>query len=184
MKTKLLIFALIIASCFFKTATAQVVTSVAGLDFGTEYNKAKSYLTNHFGWNNYATKGNYMLRFNDVMVGGINYDNAEFYFQNNKFVAARFYTGFPLSQLNAAKLFRDQIFSRYKEKYSRTNKPYTSSGFQCYAFGDSMYFSIGNSKYPIYVTLYKANNTEGTMMYYWVECEYYMQHFTNNNDDI
>ena len=28
MKTKLLIFALIIASCFFKTATAQVVTSV------------------------------------------------------------------------------------------------------------------------------------------------------------
>ena len=78
MKTKLLVFVLVFASCFFKTATAQTVTSVAGLDFGTEYDKAKNYLANHFGWNNYATKGNYMLRFNDVIVGGITYENAEF----------------------------------------------------------------------------------------------------------
>ena len=183
MKTKLLVFVLVFASCFFETATAQTVTSVAGLDFGTEYDKAKNYLANHFGWNNYATKGNYMLRFNDVIVGGITYENAEFYFKNKKFVAARFYTGFALSQLNAAKSFREQIFSRYKEKYSRSNKPYTSAGFQCYAFGDSMYFTIGSIYYPIYVTLYKANSTDGTMMY-WVECEYYMRRFTNDNDDI
>ncbi len=114
MKTKLLVFVLVFASCVFKTATAQTVTSVAGLDFGTEYDKAKNYLANHFGWNNYATKGNYMLRFSDVIVGGITYENAEFYFKNKKFVAARFYTGFALSQLNAANHFESKYFRDIK----------------------------------------------------------------------
>lgn len=180
MKTRLLMFVMVIASCFFKTATAQTVTSVAGLDFGTDCYKAKNYLTNHFG-NSYGSTGDYQLRFCDIMIGGITYENTEFYFKDSKFIAARFYTGFPLTKFNNAKSFRDRIISRYKEKYTWHNKPYTSDGFQCYCFGKPMDSDYGH--YPILVRLYKANSTEGELMY-WVECDYYMELVSHDNDDI
>ena len=180
MKTRLLIFVIVIASCFFKTATAQTVTSVAGLDFGTEYNKAKSYLTNHFGFNNYERTGDYLLTFRDVMVGGFAYETAEFYFKNSNFVAVRLYSAFPLSKLNDAKSFRDRIIARYKDKYWH-NEPYTSDGFQCYAFGSSPnYYAY----YPIYVKLFKATENNSGKMMYVVECDYYIHSITENNDDI
>ena len=95
---------------------SQVVTSVIGLNFETKFYASEYYLANRFG-HSYGTTGNSQLRFYDIMVGGMTYENAEFYFKNSKFIAARFYTGFPLSKLNDAKSFRDRIIARYKEKY-------------------------------------------------------------------
>ena len=180
-KHALFIISLLIISCSIHSTSAQIVTSVAGLDFGTDYYTAKKYLTNHFGYNNYDYKGDYMLTFYDVMIGGLTYETAEFYFKNSTFVAARFYTGFPLSKLNDAKSFRDRIISRYKEKYWY-NKPYTSNGFQHYAFGKSMYPNY--EYYAISVWICKTTNENNGNLIYAVGCDYYMQLINQDNDDI
>lgn len=180
MKTRIIIFVMLIACCFRPTAIAQVVTSVAGLNFGTDYYKAKNYLTNHFGYNNYEQTGDYLLTFRNVMVGGIFYDFADFYFKNNKFIAAYLYCAYDLTALDKAQKKREEIFEIYQKKYWKY-KERIANGLKVYGMGTSMY-DYDTDIFPISIIVEKGENIAGRERYF-AGVAYY-NHLIGGDNDI
>lgn len=164
---KKILFLIVVFFVIVGSSFAQTVTSVAGLDFGTSKKDALTYLVNHFG-SDYDLKGD-MYRFYEVTIGGLYYENAEFYFKDGKFVSSYFYRYYKLTEFSKAKAFRDEIFAVYKNKYHNLQE-FIEGNIKCYAMGHSIYNN--DEYYPIVIGLEKGDGTDGNE-YYFVGVSYY-----------
>lgn len=174
---KKLFFTLLMSLVMMSIGQAQVVTSVAGLNFGTSKQAAISYLKSHFGTPE-EQSGDY-IRFKDKVVGGRKYNFLEFYFSKGVFVSATLQNCFPSYGSEQCEMDYNQIVEQYKNKYSQNKEK---------RFGDDPdeYWVFGQDKtksyYAICIYKYKSNSIDGRLLWYTM-VEYYRD-YQSENDDI
>lgn len=156
------------------------VTSVAGVSFGTSRSSALSALRSRFNYND-VDEGNCVTFYDDVSIGGVNYNYARFYFNNDKLVAASLVKYFSIKNFQAAKNLRDRIAGQYLMKYRNMYSNTDHNGIKFYQCGrvDLMLF-----RYPIAIYITKSKGRDGIMRYY-VTVDYYSYKMSSAlNEDI
>lgn len=181
---KKFVFSLLMSLILTSVCNAQEVTSVLGLDFGTSREKAIAYLRERYGWD-YDVSGG-LVRFRNIDLGNQNYEQADFFFRDGKFVAAQFGKVYSISNLNAAKNTRESIYKEFSRKYTNSKDYIEEDGFKSYYLGNSMYY---DRKYPIWISLHKGESWEtrygqkvNVKSVYVTSVSYYLYTYYNNDD--
>lgn len=154
------------------------VTSVAGVSFGTSRSTALSALRSRFNYSD-VDEGNCVTFWDDVSIGGINYNYARFYFIDDKLAAASLVKYFSIKNFQAAKNLRDRIAGQYHMKYRNMYSNTDHNGIKFYQCG-----RLDFIWYPIKIYINKGKGVDGIMRYY-VTVDYFSHKIGSAlNEDI
>ena len=158
------------------------VTSVAGIKFGLSKYSFKSEMHERFSSSYYEEDGN-IITVDNISVGQLQYDYAEFYFKDDKFVAASLVKSFPVNNFQAAKNYRDDIADRYCLKYRNMNSFTGPDKIKFYLCGKPE-IKGDTYSFPIRIELGKYKSRKGIYRYY-VSVHYFkFRMFDAMNEDI
>lgn len=120
------------------------VPSVAGVDFGSDYETAKAILDRKFnnGKESYQFESN-EISYNGVFFAGEYFGRAEFYFKSDGersyLEGAYFYKLYDLSEAKEAKAQRDRLYETYIQKYPLKWNKINNDGYKLYVLGDNYF---------------------------------------------
>lgn len=179
---KLLTTIILILCC--ATLQAQL-PSVAGVQFGTNYEQTKSILDKRFngGESSYQSEKNKLTYYN-VEFAGEYFTYAECEFQvdafNTYLSSVTFCKSFSLSESVLAKGMRDRLFAEYCKKYPFRWERINEYDYKYYVLGHD-YFNSENGF--ILIAVYK-NATRGGTTKLWTVLRYLCDGFVNIQDEI
>lgn len=159
------------------------VDGVAGCKFGDSKAVIKRILA---GKSQYLLTESYNhLMYNNVTVGRIQYDFADFFFDNNngiaQLAAAHLSSSFPaIAHKKAIKIF-ESITSIYAQKYTNEFQKWNFDGSRTYSYGQYIDSDL-DIEIPIMVTLSNKMSNNGSLRWY-VDVLYYYERIHNILED-